>query len=103
MYKQVIAKEPLYVDAYLRLSHLCVKRGDVTKGINYAHQGHKRAPKFSMNTLTAIANAHMARNDMKSALKEFEKISSMNKKDCYSRINVGNLIYESSVHLRGVG
>ena len=36
LYKAIIAEEPTYTDAYLRLSLLAKSRGDVKRALDYA-------------------------------------------------------------------
>lgn len=77
IYKAIIAEEPTYTDAYLRLSLLAKSSGDVKRALQYAEEArenHIKKPGYQLptNIIAFKASLHESFGQMNEATKEYD-------------------------------
>jgi hypothetical protein len=73
LFKEVIQRQPYYIDAYLRLAHLAMRNNDESRALNYASLAKSKLRNVSeSNIMCVIGTIHLRSGDIKKAYTTFE-------------------------------
>jgi RNA polymerase-associated protein CTR9 len=101
LYKEILQENPKYVDAYLRLGHMCQRRGQLSQAYDWFKEALIDGESDRPDLWCLMGEIHMMKNEYKAAIRKFEryvKLNNRNQTDPYSLLSLANAYWQHSRH-----